>query len=32
MNGEWPICEADPLMDVHKAAAFEYFLQPRLRV
>lgn len=26
MNGEWPICETDPLMDELKDAAFEYLL------
>ena len=26
MNGEWPFCETDPLMDELKAAAFEYLL------
>jgi hypothetical protein len=26
MNGEWPFCETDPLMDELKHAAFEYLL------
>ena len=26
MNGEYPFCETDPLMDELKAAAFEYLL------
>lgn len=26
MNGEWPFCETDPLMDKLKDAAFEYLL------
>lgn len=26
MNGEWPFCETDPLMDELKDAAFEYLL------
>lgn len=26
MNGEWPFCETDPLMDELRDAAFEYLL------
>lgn len=26
MNGEWPFCETDPLMDELKDAAFEFLL------